>query len=46
MDQDDLLARVAWLYYIEDLTQKEIALRFNMSRVKVTSLLKKAREKG
>lgn len=46
MDQDDLLARIAWLYYIEDLTQKEIALRFNMSRVKVTRLLKKAREKG
>jgi DNA-binding transcriptional regulator LsrR (DeoR family) len=46
MDQDDLLARVAWLYYIDDLTQKEIALRFNMSRVKVTRLLKKAREKG
>lgn len=46
MDQDDLLARIAWLYYVEDLTQKEIAHRFNMSRVKVTRLLKKAREKG
>jgi len=46
VDQDDLLARIAWLYYIEDLTQKEIARRFNMSRVKVTRLLKKAREKG
>jgi DNA-binding transcriptional regulator LsrR (DeoR family) len=46
MEQDDLLARIAWLYYIEDLTQKEIARRFKMSRVKVTRLLKKAREKG
>ena len=46
MDQNDLLARVAWLYYIENLTQKEIARRFNMSRVKVTRLLKKAREEG
>ncbi len=46
MDHDDLLARIAWLYYIEDLTQKEIARRFHMSRVKVTRLLKKAREKG
>ncbi|MGD9046429.1 MAG: sugar-binding transcriptional regulator [Anaerolineae bacterium] len=46
MEQDDLLARIAWLYYIEDLTQKEIAHRFKMSRVKVTRLLKKAREKG
>jgi len=46
VDQDDLLARIAWLYYIEELTQKEIARRFNMSRVKVTRLLKKARERG
>jgi DNA-binding transcriptional regulator LsrR (DeoR family) len=44
--EDDLLARIAWLYYIEDLTQKEIARRFNMSRVKVTRLLKRARENG
>jgi lsr operon transcriptional repressor len=43
---DDLLARIAWLYYIEGLTQKEVAWRFNMSRVKVTRLLKKARERG
>jgi DNA-binding transcriptional regulator LsrR (DeoR family) len=43
---DDLLARIAWLYYIEGLTQKEVARRFNMSRVKVTRLLKKARERG
>ena len=43
---DDLLARIAWLYYIEELTQKEIAQRFHMSRVKVTRLLKRAREKG
>lgn len=46
MNQDDLLARIAWLYYIEELTQKEIARRFNMSRVKVTRLLKKARDQG
>ena len=46
MEQDDLLARIAWLYYIEELTQKEVARRFEMSRVKVTRLLKKAREKG
>jgi DNA-binding transcriptional regulator LsrR (DeoR family) len=46
MDLDDLLARIAWLYYIEDLTQKEIARRFHMSRVKVTRLLKQARQRG
>lgn len=46
MNPDDLLTRIAWLYYIEELTQKEIAQRFNMSRVKVLRLLKKARDKG
>jgi deoxyribonucleoside regulator len=46
VEQDDLLTRVAWLYYIEELTQKEIAHRFKMSRVKVTRLLQKAREQG
>ena len=46
MELDDLLARVAWLYYIEDLTQQEIGDRLHMPRVKVTRLLKKAREEG
>ena len=44
--QDDLLARVAWLYYMEDLTHQEIGDRLHMPRVKVTRLLKKAREEG
>jgi DNA-binding transcriptional regulator LsrR (DeoR family) len=38
--------RAAWLYYVEDLTQKEIAERLHLSRVKVTRLLKKARATG
>lgn len=46
MTSEDLLARIAWMYHIEDLTQKEIAQRLNISRVKVTRLLKKAREQG
>ena len=46
MNQDDLLARVAWLYYIEDLTHQEIGDRLHLPRVKVTRLLKKAREEG
>ena len=46
MDQDDLLVRIAWLYCIEDLTPKGIARRFNMSRVRVTCLVRKVREKG
>lgn len=43
---EDTLARIAWQYYIEDLTQQEIAERFNLSRPKVARLLKEAREKG
>lgn len=43
---EHLLSRIAWLYYIEDLTQKEIAARFGLSRVKVVRLLKEARERG
>jgi len=45
-DRDDLLARVAWLYYVEGLTQQEIGDRLNMSRVKVTRLLQQARDEG
>ena len=46
MNHDDLLARLAWLYYIENLTQQEIGDRLNMPRVKVARLLKKARDEG
>ncbi len=46
MDGDDLLVRIAWLYYIEDLTQQEIADRIHLPRVKVTRLLKQARDEG
>lgn len=43
---NDRLVRIAWQYYVEDLTQKEIAERFNISRPKVARLLKEARERG
>jgi len=46
MNNDDLLARIAWLYYMEDLTQQEIGDRLHLQRVKVARLLKKAREDG
>lgn len=46
MDGDDLLVRIAWLYYIEDLTQQEIGDRLHLPRVKVTRLLKQARDEG
>ncbi len=44
--ENDLLVRIAWLYYMEELTQAEIAERLNMSRIKVTRYLKQARERG
>ncbi|MCP4166950.1 MAG: sugar-binding transcriptional regulator [Chloroflexi bacterium] len=46
MNRDDLLARVAWLYYVESLTHQEIGERLNLPRVKVTRLLKEARDEG
>jgi lsr operon transcriptional repressor len=45
-NDDQLLARIAWLYYMENLTQADIANRLNMSRIKITRYLKLAREKG
>ncbi len=45
-NENDLLVRIAWLYYMEELTQAEIAERLNMSRIKVTRYLKQARDRG
>ena len=41
-----LLARIAWMYYIQGLTQEEIARKLDFSRTKVTRLLAQAREEG
>jgi DNA-binding transcriptional regulator LsrR (DeoR family) len=41
-----VLTRVAWLYYIEQLSQQEIADRLRLSRVKVTRLLQRARDEN
>lgn len=41
-----LLYRVAQAYYVRELTQREIAERFSLSRPKVSRLLKEARDKG
>ncbi len=43
---NDLLVRIAWQYYIERLTQNEVAKRNRMSRSKVARLLIQAREEG
>jgi DNA-binding transcriptional regulator LsrR (DeoR family) len=47
LSQDiELMTRVASLYYLEDITQGEIADALGLSRPKVGRLLKKAREEG
>ncbi len=42
--EEDLITRIAWLYYKEKLTQQEIAERITLSRQKVQRLLEKARD--
>ena len=42
----DAAVWAAWLYYVDELTQKEIADRLGTSRVTVIKLLAEARERG
>ena len=42
----DLLARIGWLYYKENLNQDAISRKLNLSRSKIVRFLKRAREKG
>jgi DNA-binding transcriptional regulator LsrR (DeoR family) len=43
---DQLSTRVAWLYYMENLTQAEIAERLGLTRARVNRMLSDARENG
>ena len=46
-DEDDQTqVRVAWLYYMEGLTQAEVAGRLKITRLRVNRLLVEARAKG
>lgn len=42
----ELLLRIAWLYYIDEMSQQEIADRLNLPRIKVLRLLKEAKARG
>jgi len=42
--KEDLITRIAWLYYKEKLTQQDISARVNISRQKVQRFLEKARD--
>jgi DNA-binding transcriptional regulator LsrR (DeoR family) len=40
------LGKLAWLYYVDGLTQKEVGQRVGLSRLKVVRLLQRARAEG
>lgn len=44
--EGELLTEIAIAYYEHELTQEEIAQKFNLSRIKIGRLLKKARDQG
>ncbi|NPV51988.1 MAG: sugar-binding transcriptional regulator [Firmicutes bacterium] len=46
LTEDMLMMRIAWLYYNQGLTQREIGDQLNLSRIKVLRYLAKARRQG
>ncbi|MEX0913454.1 MAG: sugar-binding transcriptional regulator [Demequina sp.] len=45
-DGDDILVRAAWHYYVDEMTQDEIAKQFGVSRASAGRLLERARREG
>jgi len=45
-DRQRLLVKIARLYYEDGLTQEQIGRRFGLSRIKISRLLRRAREEG
>lgn len=45
-DRDGLLTRVAYMYYMDNLSQQEIAASLDLSRSKVSRMLQEAKDKG
>lgn len=45
-DEEQLQTRVAWYYYVDNLTQQQIANRMGTSRVRINRLLAACRESG
>jgi DNA-binding transcriptional regulator LsrR (DeoR family) len=46
LPHDQLRVRAAWLYYVEGLTQAEVAKRLGVNRIMITRLLADARSRG
>ena len=44
--EEELMTKIAWYYYIENLTQQEIAKILGINRIKILRLLDKAKENG
>lgn len=44
--EEDLLVQLAWLYYVGNKNQEEIAKQLGLSRFKINRMLARAREKG
>jgi len=45
-NSDDIEIEAAWLYFVEGLTQAQIATRRGLSRMRVHRLIQAAQEKG
>ena len=45
-DEELLMSRAAWAYYVEGLTQDEIARKFDLNRIRINRVLAQARERG
>ncbi|MDX5629702.1 MULTISPECIES: transcriptional regulator LsrR [unclassified Brenneria] len=46
MSEEELVARIAWFYYHDGLTQSDISERLGLSRLKVSRLLEKGHQSG
>ena len=44
--EERLTARAAWLYYMDGMTQEEVAQRMGLSRIKINRLISQARRVG
>jgi DNA-binding transcriptional regulator LsrR (DeoR family) len=45
-DEDELMGRVVWMYFMGDRTQRDIADELGMTRLRVNKLIGQARENG
>ncbi|WP_210524002.1 transcriptional regulator LsrR [Pantoea ananatis] len=46
MCEEELVARIAWFYYYDGMTQGDISTRLGLTRLKVSRLLEKGRQSG